>query len=212
MKTLGKRSLSSLFKRGITFVLYLEFLLLLTPPLVFLDEDGIRYDWPITLTTVRTKPIIYPGSDLITDFELHGRSDAEVTSADQTLSFEDSTLGRRLLQTLHNLVYIGLILFITWQLRRVFSGFSINQPFANNNAARIKWIAFAVLFLVGFDMLEDVLHQLYTSSTILLSGARFDAYSFHVDSRTFMLGLLLLILAEVFRQGYAYQTDSESIL
>jgi hypothetical protein len=135
-----------------------------------------------------------------------------LTSSVQTLSFEDSTLGRRWLQTLHNLVYIGLILFVTWQLKRIFSGFSKNQPFADNNATRIKWIAFSMVFLVFFDGLEDLLHRLYTRSTILLSGATFDTYAFHFDFRTFMLGLLLFILAEVFRQGYEYQTDSESIL
>ncbi|MGA0555348.1 hypothetical protein ACO2Q8_01770 [Larkinella sp. VNQ87] len=191
---------------------YLEFLLLLTPPLVFLDDDGIRYDWPITLTSGSTKPTFSPVSDQITAFELRGRSDAEVTSSGQTLSFEDSTLGRRLLQTLHNLVYIGLILFVTGHLKQIFSGFSKNQPFAGNNAARIKWMAFSVLFLVFFDVLEDILHRLYTTSTIRLSGATFDEYPFHFDFRTFTLGLLLLILAEVFRQGYEYQTDSESIL
>lgn len=212
MKALGSKSISSVFTRAITLAWYLEFLLLLTPPLVFLDDDGIRYSWPVTLASQNTKPAIGPASDRITAFELHGRADVKLTSSGQTLSFEDSTLGRRLLQTLHNLVYIGLILFVTWQLKKIFSAFSRNQPFAGNNAGRIKWIAFSILFLVFFDVWEDILHRLYTTSTIMLSGATFDPYSFRFDFRTFTLGLVLVVLAEVFRQGFEYQADSESIL
>jgi hypothetical protein len=212
MKSLGKRSISSLLKRLITLVWYLEFLLLLTPPLVFMDDDGIRYSWPVTLESAEIKPAINPTSDRINHFKLLGRPGVVNSDLEQTLSFEDSTFNRRLLQTLHNLVYIGLIMFVTWQLKSIFSGLSDNQPFTNNNGTRIKWIAFSVVFLVFFDILEAILHRMYTSSTVVLSGAAFDKYSISFDFRTFMLGLLLLILAEVFRKGYEYQADSESIL
>lgn len=212
MNALGKGSISSLLKKFITCVWYLEFLLLLTPPLVFLDDDGIRYSWPVTLSSAKTKPIIKTTDNKISDFQLLGRSDADKDGFKQTLSFEDSSLTRRLLQTLHNLVYIGLIMFVTRQLKKIFSGLSANQPFTNNNGTRIKWIAFSVLFLVFFDIIEDILHRLYTGSTIKLSGATFEGYPFNFDFRTFLLGLVLLILSEVFRKGYEYQTDSESIL
>jgi hypothetical protein len=166
-------------------VWYLEFLLLLTPPLVFLDNDGIRYSWPVTIESVETKPTISPTSDKITDFAWSGRSDADKPIYEQTLSFEDATMGRRLLQTLHNLIYIGLIMFVTWQLKKIFSGFSENQPFLGNNATRIKWIAFSILFLVFFDILETVFHHMYTRSTIILSGASFDPFQLSFDFRTF---------------------------
>jgi hypothetical protein len=212
MKALGNRSLSSLFKRLLTLVWYLEFLLLLTPPLVFLDNDGISYSWPITLTSSKTNPIIAPVSDKISNFQLTGRLDTKKANAEQILSFDDSTLGRRWLQTLHNLIYIGLIMFVTWHLKKIFSGFSANQPFRDNNATRIKWIAFSILFLTCFDILETIFHRMYTSSTILLSGATLDPIQIKFDVRTFLLGLILLIVAEAFKKGYDYQVDSESIL
>lgn len=211
MKALGKRSISSFLKKIITVVWYLEFLLLLTPPLVFMDDGGIRYSWPVTLQTADTKPTINSTKNEITHFKLLERSDVHPAYA-QTLSFEDASTGRRLLQTLHNLIYIGLIMFITWHVKKIFTGFSDNQPFLNNNATRIKWIAFSILFLVFFDVLEDVFHRMYTNSTIVLSGATFDQFNINFDFRTFFLGLLLLIVAEIFRKGYEYQSDSESIL
>jgi hypothetical protein len=112
MKALGDGSISALFKKIITLVWYLEFLLLLTPPLVFMDDDGIRYSWPVTLQTSDASPVIQTTKDEITHFKLLERSDVHPRSA-QTLSFEDASTGRRLLQTLHNLIYIGLIMFIT---------------------------------------------------------------------------------------------------
>jgi hypothetical protein len=49
MKTLGSKSISSFLKTVITVAWYLEFLLLLTLPLVFMDEGGLTYTWPLTL-------------------------------------------------------------------------------------------------------------------------------------------------------------------
>jgi len=211
MKALGNRSISSVLRRVITVLWYLEFLLLLTPPLVFMDDGGIRYSWPVTLQTVDSTPTFNPTKKDISHFKLLERSDVHPATA-QTLSFEDASMGRRLLQTLHNLIYIGLIMFVTWNLKKIFTGFSHDEPFLGNNAKRIKWIAFSILFLVFFDVVEDVFHRMYTSSTILLSGATFDQFNISFDFRTFFLGLLLLIVAEIFRKGYEYQSDSESIL
>ncbi|WP_157488245.1 DUF2975 domain-containing protein [Dyadobacter crusticola] len=212
MNALGHRSISSFLNRAITVVWYLEFLFLLTPALVFLEDNHLRYSWPLTLNTAETKPAITPVGDQIARFALHDRNELEQVTREQTLSFEDSTLGRKLLQTAHNLVYIALIMFVTWQLKQLFSGFSANQPFEPKNAARIKWIAFAVLSLAFFDILETFLHYYYTRSTILLSGARFDWYNDSFDGRTLLFGLLLLVLSEVFQRGAEHQADSESIL
>jgi hypothetical protein len=212
MKTLGNRSVSSFLKKIVTLLWYLEFLLLLTPPLVFMDDDGIRYSWPVTLTSIEVQPQIKPLSPKITGIKLQDRYNVESTTHERMLSFDDSTLGRRLIQTLHNLVYIFLIMFITWQVKHILTGFSANQPFGNQNVTRIRWIAFSVLFLVFFDVFEDILHRSYSEFTITLNGATFDWYNNGFDLRTLLLGILLLIIAEVFKRGTEYQTDSESIL
>jgi hypothetical protein len=212
MRALGNASISFFLQKVITAIWYLEFLLLLTLPLVFLDDDGLRYSWPITLQKSDVKPQMSPVSAKISGFKLHEHYGGKETTLEQILSFEDSTLGRRLLQTLHNLVTIALIMFITWQLKNIFSRLSDNQPFTSKNSMRIKWIAYAVLFLVIFDIIEAVGNRLYTGSTIKLSGATFDRYDYSFDLRTCMLGILLLVIAEVFRRGAEYQADSESIL
>lgn len=212
MKALGSRSISSILKKVITIIWYLEFLLLITPPLVFLDDDGITYKWPVTLTESGVKPHITANNPKIVNFKLHDRDQVQEETVQQTLSFEDSSIGRRLIQTLHNLVTIAVIMFITWQLKKVFTVFAQDKPFDNNNAARIRWIALSVLFLVFYGLIESALYRLYTVSTITLSGATFDYFNGSFDLKTFLLGLLLLIIAEAFRRATEYKTDSESIL
>jgi hypothetical protein len=212
MRTLGKRSISSVFKKIITIIFYLEFLLLLTPPLVFLDDGGIRYRTPITLDSLTVKPVITTESKKITAFAIHERYDVRDEKLEKTLSFEDSTPGRRWLQTLHNVVTIAIILLITYWLKKLFTNLAENKPFRDENSKQVRWIAWTVLFMVFFDVVKAFLYRAYTASTISLSGASLDRYDYSFDVRAFLLGLLLLIIAELFRIGNQYQMDSESIL
>jgi hypothetical protein len=131
---------------------------------------------------------------------------------EQLLSFTDNSLGRKLLQTLHNLVNIGVLMFITWLLLQIFKSLAQDNPFGAGNAQRIRWMGFAVLFLVFFDAVEAFMSRFYTAATVTISGAQLHRYNYSFDLETFLLGLLLLILAEVFRRGAEYQADSESIL
>jgi hypothetical protein len=184
----------------------------LTPPLVFLDDGGIRYWWPITLDSSISKPVITSQSKKITGFAIHEQYRVPGKKLEKVLSFEDSTLGRRLLQTLHNVVTIAIILLITYWLKKLFTNLAENKPFTEENSKRVQWIAWTVLFMVLFDIIKAFLYRAYTASTVSLTGASLDKYDYSFDFRAFLLGLLLLIIAELFRRGNQYQTDSESIL
>jgi hypothetical protein len=212
MKALGSRSISSFLKRGITVAWYLEFLLLLTLPLVFMNDGGLTYNWPLTLSQPDADLQITAASPGITAIKLHKDCYHEGRISEQVLSFEDGTPARKLLQTLHNLAYIGVIMFITWQLKRLFESLASDQPFRRQNASRIRAIAFAVVFLVFYNVVEALLSRLYTGATISLAGAKLDWYDYSFDGETLLLGVLLLIIAEVFRRGTDYQADSESIV
>jgi hypothetical protein len=212
MKALGSHSISSILKRVITVAWYLEFLLLLTLPLVFLEEGGLTYTWPLTLSQPDASPRITAASPGITGIKLHRDCLHDARLSEQVVSFEDGTPARKLLQTLHNLAYIGVIMFITWQLKKLFESLAGDQPFRRRNASRVKAIAFAVVFLVFFDVAEALLSRLYTGATLAVAGAKLDWYDYSFDGETLLLGVLLLIIAEVFRRGTDYQADSESIV
>ena len=212
MKALGSQSISSFLKRVITVAWYLEFLLLLTLPLVFMDEGGLRYTWPLTLSQPDANPRITAASPGITGIKLHQDCHYDARIAGQVVSFEDGTPARKLLQTLHNLGYIGVIMFITWQLKKLFKSLAGDQPFRRQNASRVKGIAFAVVFLVFFNVVEALLSRMYTGATLAIAGATLDWYDYSFDGETLLLGVLLLIIAEVFRRATDYQADSESIV
>jgi hypothetical protein len=177
-----------------------------------MEDGGLRYTWPLTLSQPDADPRITAASPGITAITLHKDCYHDARISEQVVSFEDGTLTRKLLQTLHNLAYIGVILFITWQLKRLFESLAGDQPFHRQNASRIKEIAFAVVFLVFFNVVETLLSRLYTGATITLAGAKLDWYDYSFDGETLLLGVLLLIIAEVFRRGTDYQADSESIV
>jgi hypothetical protein len=177
-----------------------------------MDEGGLRYEWPITLTTPGARPTVTAANDKITNISVHENYHAKQKNLEQILSFEDGTMGRKLLQTLHNIVTIAVVMFITWLLKKVFSDLSKNQPFSIENATRIKWIAFTVMFLSLFDVVEAFLSRLYTGSTITITGARLYWYDYSFDFKTFLLGFLLLIIADVFKRGAEYKADSESFV
>jgi hypothetical protein len=121
-------------------------------------------------------------------------------------------MGRKLLQTLHNVVTIGIILLVTYWLKRLFTNLANNKPFSYENSKRVQWIAGTILFLAFFDVIEAFLSRQYNISAIDLSGATFDIYDYSFDLRTFLIGVVLLIIAEILKQGYEYQKDSESIV
>jgi hypothetical protein len=212
MKALGNWSISFILKKIITVLFYLEFLLILTLPLVFLDDDGIRYSWPITSISPISDPVATTTNSKISDFVIDERYEGTTNISKKLLSFEDSSFGRRLLQTLHNVVTISVILMITYWLKKIFDSLADNNPFVSKNASRVRWIAWTVLGLVIFDVVKAFLYRMYTLSTISLSGATFDIYNFSFDLRAFLIGILLLIIAELFKRGHDYQTDSESIV
>jgi hypothetical protein len=212
MKALGSQSISSFLRKVITVAWYLEFLLLLTLPLVFLDEGGLTYTWPLTLSQPTANLRITAASPGITAIQLHKDCSHEGRISGQVVSFEDGTLTRKFLQTLHNVACIGAILFITWQLKRLFESLAGDQPFRHQNASRIRAIAFAIVFLVFFNVVETLLSRWYTGATIALAGARLDWYDYSFNGEALLFGGVLLIIAEVFRRGTYYQADSESIV
>jgi hypothetical protein len=212
MKAIGRKSVSSVLKKIISVIFYLEFLLVLTLPMVFLDDDGIRYSWPVTLDAINIQPVVTSAKPRITDFAVHERYQISDQSTKKVLSFEDATMGRRLLQTLHNIVNIAAILLITCWLKKLFTDLASNKPFTDKNSKRVQWISWVVLALVFFDVIQSLLYRAYTASTVSITGASLDVYDFGFDGRAFLLGLLLLVIAELFKRGYEYQSDSESIV
>ncbi|HET9468831.1 MAG TPA: DUF2975 domain-containing protein [Vicinamibacterales bacterium] len=95
---------------------------------------------------------------------------------------------------------LAAVLFVVGQLRAVIRTLRDGRPFVRANAARIRWIAFAV---IAGEIAKTVI--VYSANAQAMthfsaSGLRFDARpDFNVV--TIVHGLIILAIAEVFRAG-----------
>jgi len=109
-------------------------------------------------------------------------------------------------------VLLGLVvmfevaLFVVGQLRAVFRTLRDGRPFVPANAVRIRWIAFAVIAGEVGRAVVMYSSNYYVMTHFSANGLRFDARP-DVNFFTFIHGLIILAIAEVFRAGTRLDED-----
>ena len=98
------------------------------------------------------------------------------------------------------ILMFGLVLWVLGQLRAVFRTLRDGQPFVPANATRIRWIAYGV---IAGELARSVLvffENYYAMTHFAADGLRFDV---RPDLNVFAIicGLIILVIAEVFRAG-----------
>jgi hypothetical protein len=103
-------------------------------------------------------------------------------------------------------LYLAIGLWVLVQLRAVFRTLRDGRPFVAANAMRIQWIGFAVI-------LGEVVHSLvrfggnaYAKAHFAADVLRFDAWP-SIDVFAILHGLIILVIAEVFRAGARLDED-----
>ena len=99
--------------------------------------------------------------------------------------------------------------FVLAQLRAVLKSLVRGNPFVPSNATRLRRIAFAVL--IGEFAAAAIVHaeNVYAAAHVAIAGLTFDAWP-SVDFTSLGSGLIILVIAEVFRAGT--QLDEEQAL
>lgn len=98
-------------------------------------------------------------------------------------------------------------LVIVWRLRKLFDSFSSAEPFRRENAThlRVIWITMVAIELARYALLA--------LTGVLLAnfgGPDVDAnYTFAIDFSTWLSILILIVLAEVFREGARLKEEQE---
>jgi len=109
-----------------------------------------------------------------------------------------------------SLLVVALIfaftLLVVNELRHVFRSLSVGQPFLAENARRIRWVGFAVLFGELGRALIVYFWSYYTSLHFTAQGLHFVA-SVDISGVTIASGLAILVIAEVFREGARLHED-----
>ena len=198
-----------------TVFLYFQFLLIVAfPVMIFLDKDNEfnHYSWPITATTAESKPAISANSDNITHYIVQQQDPFADKAKEKVLLFEDNSTGGKLLQSVLKVALLVITILITLWLKKLFTNIEEGRPFSQENSRLVRWIGLGLMSIVLFNIIKAFIYKLYITSAISLSGATFDFYDFSFDSDVFLMGLVVLALAEIFRAGNEYKSDSESIV
>ena len=99
-----------------------------------------------------------------------------------------------------------LVFWVLGQLRAVFRSLRDGHPFVPANATRIRRIAFAVIIGAVGRAAVVFLGNLYASTHFAAEGLRFDAWP-DFNILAILYGLIILVIAEVFRAGTRLDED-----
>jgi hypothetical protein len=104
------------------------------------------------------------------------------------------------------IVLLAVVLLVIGQLRAVFRTLQAGQPFVPANAARIRWIACAVIASEIARAAIVFFENYYAMTHFAAEGLRFHARP-EVNGLAIVGGLIILVLAEVFRIGTRLDED-----
>jgi hypothetical protein len=143
-----------------------------------------------------------------------------------TIEFTSSEFGYYLLKALDVIITFACVIYITYLLREIFRTLSNNHPFTSENARRLRTIAILIVLVVPYKILRSILYYSYIKSNIALKGGEWIDWrgffkldtkgsillTMDLDVNALILGILLLLITEIFRIGAALQEDKDSII
>lgn len=205
MRAMGKRSVSSFLTvllnvcwYGVALGMALAACLVLAS--FFIDLPSSQVDIPVSFSLdTRAFTVTAPSLGIEhAEFET-ARGDGKLKFTPPTRAMLASTAGSLLL----------LLAFVLWalgQLRAVFHTLRDGHPFVEANATRIRRIAYAVILgeLARFSL--AVIGNYYTMSHFSAQGLRFDIRP-GVNVFAIVVGVIVLVIAEVFRAGTRLDED-----
>jgi hypothetical protein len=93
---------------------------------------------------------------------------------------------------------------VLYLLMRILEPAGAGEPFHPKTPSRLRMMGCVVV--IGSLLRTVFCAKLLNMGTVVESGARF---SWAIDFDAIFMGILLVVLAEVFRRGYALRTESE---
>lgn len=200
MKAIGGRSLSSFltllvnigFYGTVLGVVLMAFIAVV--PLMFTDMRNVEMSIPVSFEVGGGRvPVAAPAL---------GIERAELRDAHGSGTLEFRPPSGAFLSTTAVLVILALVcaLWVLAQLRAVFRTLRDGRPFVPANARRIRWIGYAV---IAGEIVRSAV-AFWTSSYVTrhfaAEGLRFDVWP-DVNVLAILCGLIILVIAEVFRAG-----------
>ena len=129
-----------------------------------------------------------------------GIAEARIQNARGTLGFRPRKGTFRFANLAIVIAMLALAMWVLGQLRGVFRTLRDGQPFVPANTKRIRRIAWAVIIGEILRSAVVLFENYYVMTHFQADGLRFYAYS-EVNVFAIINGLIILVIAEVFRAG-----------
>lgn len=203
MKALGERSLASFIRLVVDAAWWLSavFLALLAGLLVIslcvnLEGDNLTMDLPVALE------VNSPVRGTTATFQIEAR----IEKLRGTLRFpvQNGAFFSGSISLI--LILFALLLWALTQLRHIFRSLSRGLFFIPDNARRIRWVGFTVIFGELARSALVYFWSYYTSLHFTVKGMHFVA-STDFNGITILCGCAILVIAEVFREGTRLQEE-----
>jgi hypothetical protein len=210
MKTIGRGSVASVINFLLAFGQFGTFLglviaLCLTLALPFIRNPAVTISVPVSFTLDTLSPVIAGRSGLefsiLNDKEQAKRNERrKITSLGGSLQIPTTNRWFIAAQSGVLIAVLAFFWYVLGRLRGVFRTLTFGTPFVPENAARIRAVAFAVIAGEFARSAIVFAENAYARTHVAIAGLRFDAWP-QLDFGTLGHGLIILVIAEVFRLG-----------
>jgi hypothetical protein len=203
MAATGSRSaaslLTGLLSAGwyfVAFALALTVVIAAISP--YIDFRQAQLDIPVSFSIdTRTLPVTATSP---------GVQNAQIDRARGSLKFEPTDRRSLIAPLLVVIIMLAVALWALAQLRAIFRTIRDGRPFEPANATRIRTIAFIVIFgELARSALVFVANR-YAMTHFAAEGLQFDA-RLDLNAFTIVQGVIILVIAEVFRAGARLDED-----
>jgi hypothetical protein len=204
MKALGPYSVSSFLAKILTIASALLWIILAIAVCVtvLLPWIGLGSNWQLDLPVAMA---IDPDTQQFAAPSL-GVDNARLTAVTGTLQFSPSSRRMLLVPMLMIVVMVVMMIWVLEHLRALFRSLGENDVFAPANVHHMQCIGWAVILVEPLRAGITYFSQAYARSHFVGDGLRF-ATDLDFNLGTLFSGLVILVLAEIFRVGTRLDED-----
>ncbi|WP_295791972.1 DUF2975 domain-containing protein [Mucilaginibacter sp.] len=194
MKALGNKSLSSVFAKAINVFWWLEWIALIVVVAMVIIAAIVKKAYAVTVPVTFSEVTLRRVQPLNNDFPL---GILNTTSGNLYLQLNASWQSVAMLLMGFALLF-AVVIMVTYQLKTIFSNFKQDIPFNEANISRIRNIAFVLMAYSGVQWLFIVVENQVLTSNLKWEHIHL-TYSFNFS--WLITGVILLVVAEIFKQG-----------
>lgn len=202
MKALGKKSLSAILSIIINIVWWIEWIagtvLIIAIMIATFSNKNVSLSVPVSFSSVNFKTVSSVANTI-------PAGQMQVMNGNFIFPI-NITLQNSLLITAGVLMAFAVLLLITYQLKIVFSNFRRNQPFNELNIPRIRNVGILLIYISVLQWLFNIALNLFLNSHF-----KWDPevkLTYHFDVSFLISGVIIIIVAEIFRMGFVMEEDN----